>query len=235
MGALLFELAIFPLTSHVGRSPIDENPWTLHTIWEVAAIVGIVYVVKRMKLMIWQFLTTVGMCGIAALIVMAFVPFHHEDAGVRYCGVSYQPCPYSYEQGFWGVREIENDFWATNVYSLDDRGKLNSAILWAKRNSCGVALDYFYFWQTGMACGFDPLLVSVYGWRSDIFHWPVIRFLTIGPVVLVELLIRACIWFLPIFLMITIAWFLVRRKHLWLDEWASQEKIRIFENEKFDI
>lgn len=77
-----------------------------------------------------------------------------------------------------------------------------------------VYYDSFIFWQTAMACGYNPERLKNYYGSNSIFG-KLKLFLTVGPISIIECFIRGVYYDFLIFVLVNLIWFKNNRSILW--------------------
>lgn len=215
LGAAAIEIFVFQYWTLFGNKDVSGLiPWTFHTLWEAAALIGIAYVVKRCGIELEVYAVTLVLGAILAGIVWMFMPDSFRVIGANYFGVESRASLETHEEGRFDER-VEYDY-PLSLGFLYKNGdpELEREIAETKRRSDYVRTRGFIFWQTGLAYGFTPFGLDGYNGGFE-FIDKVKLFFTVGPIVIIESFIKGMIDLFGLLMAIQIIWFLILKEHVW--------------------
>jgi hypothetical protein len=187
------------------------RPYTLHTIWLLAALAGALYLLHKKKVILGYFAVYALVCGFIATAIENNVPNDVYSIGARYYGIESWAPGYPQDRGF--------------LYRKSDPAlQLRFAEL--KADSLYVEKEGFLFWQAGVARGYSPYLLREYPMLED-FLDHIELLVTVGPMTLVEIFMKAAMLLFPVYLLITIIWNVVSRQHLWVAMVAESDEPKL--------
>ncbi|MDD4052014.1 MAG: hypothetical protein PHR28_08975 [candidate division Zixibacteria bacterium] len=145
-----------------GRESSQFVPWTFHTVWEIAALVGFAYTVKRCTVNLSAYIVYLLLGVILASIAWMCIPNSVKTLDPNYYGVESRISMETHEEGRDEER-VEYDYPLT-CGLLYRRGDPNLKRAIDEAMSCNeyVSTEGFLFWQTGLARGFSPIGISGY-------------------------------------------------------------------------
>ncbi len=211
----LVPVAFFGLTSLLFGEPYlaDDLPVTFHTLWEIAALWSILYLIRVYRQVVSVFLALVFVGAMIFQAVWTFAPQRLGLLEARYTGIEYQEVHRTHFEGRPNDRVVYADPpIRLGLYKTDDP-QLQRELQYQKSNDNVVRLRGFLFWQTGLVHGFDAFRVPSYHRHGFWNHIELIC--TVGPLVIVESVIKAATSTFLILFAAQIALFLLRREYFW--------------------
>ncbi len=201
------------------RNPSGLVPWTFHTLWEIAALAGVAWVVYQLKVQVGNFFAALFVGFIISVIAWIFIPDSLKILEANYYGVESRITIDMHEEGRYDER-TEYDFPLDLGFMYHrDSPELKQEFKDKRKWNEHVNVQGFLTWQTGLAYGFipDPVSIPQYNGCDD-FRERLSLIMTIGPVVLSEMFIRGVTRHFIILLIAQIVFVLVRKEHVW---WAK--------------
>lgn len=209
----IFQVLYGTLSGH--REASEFVPWTFHTLWEIAVFVGIAYAVKRCDIKPGVYFVGLMLGTFLVAIIWIFIP-DRLKIGANYYGIESRISMETHEEGRYDER-VEYDFpLSPGFLYKKDNLELKSAVFEAKRYNEYVGTKGFFFWQTGLAYGFDPIGIDGYNGGHGFLNRVELCF-TVGPMVIVESFIKGLASNFIILMIAQIVWFAIRKKQVWWD------------------
>jgi len=209
LAAITTQICAFLLSKVTSGLSIGGDPWTFHIVWEVGAIYGIYRFIKWIGIRPMIFFPMLFVGALISIAFWIFVPNPIKIEG-RYYGVSADYEPYYTEDDYGNeyTSVIDRGY----LYHKDDpelQKELNN-----EETDGQISTSGFLFWQTGMAEGYSPALLTEY---SGGYSWmdKLELYFTIGPITLLELAIMGIHAEFVIFLLISIYWFIRYKQHVY--------------------
>jgi len=191
-------------------------PWTFHTLWEIAALAGIAYVVKKCGIRLETYFSVLMLGTFLIGIIWIFIPDSLKILEANYYGVESRISRETHGEGMY-EDSVEYNFPLSLgfLYRKDDP-ELKSAFYEAKNQNEYIGTKGFLFWQTGLAYGFNPIRIGGYNGGHGFFN-RIELFFTVGPMVIVESFIKGFASNFIILLIGQIIWLLIRKEQIWWD------------------
>jgi hypothetical protein len=183
-------------------------PWTFHTLWEIGALLGVIWVVRQMKVHVFNFAAALLIGIFVSSIVWSFVPQSWILLEPNYYAVQSRGTLETHPSGMYD--DYDWPLQLSYLYPAD------SPLLRAEQRRRAVENEYvatvgFLTWQSGLASGYLPHpSVAEYA-RSSTAQ----LYLTVGPVVLAESLIVGFYKNVLLFLVLQFIWFRYRHEFIW--------------------
>lgn len=217
LGGFAIEVFFLFYSNIAGNKDVsDMVPWTFHTLWELAALGAVAYVVYKCKIQVGNFLLGMLFGSILCGLIWIFIPDSFKIVGANYYGVESRIATDTHVEGRYDER-VEYDFPLTPVF-LFHKDDPNLKIYFKEEAKLMeyAGIKGFLFWQTGLAYGFVPLSVPQYkGARTYLDR--VKLFFSVGPMVLVESFIIGFIKYFAILMIVQVVWYLIRKEQVWWD------------------
>jgi hypothetical protein len=194
-------------------------PWTLHSLWEIAALASVAWVVHRLKVHVGAFFIAAFFGLILSAVAWIFLPESLRILEANYYGVESRVTLGMHEAGMHDERmEYDSPLDLGLMYHRDDP-ELKAEIAEKSERNEHVNVRGFLTWQTGLAYGFfpDPASVPEYN-GCDNFQERLALIITVGPVALSEMFARGIAQHFFVLLIAQIAFVLMRKEHVW---WAK--------------
>jgi hypothetical protein len=188
-------------------------PW----FWAVGALWVIVRFAN--KHMNWsEFILIVFSGVLVSFLLWAFIPSKF-DVPSRFVGINYRASNETATKSTWGEPDSEEFIDPLRMKGVYRKGGKNYKIAMNEYKKMGgsIGIESFIFWQTGVAHGYNPIEIRSYNLPNGFFDY-IELFFTIGPVVLVECLIRGVYYNLMIFLFFDLITFWRRGIHFFEHE-----------------
>lgn len=192
-------------------------PSTFFSVWAVAALLAIAWVIRRCGIRLMLFYPALMIGSIVVALTWLALPSSWTLQG-NYQGISSRYTLESYESGPDGRRAHSAPLRVGLLYRADDP-ELQRAIADGQERNEEVRSANFVFWQTGLALGYEPFAIDGYSPLPE-FWERLPLYATVGPVVVVEATIRGAIKCFPILILLQIIWFARRRTLLLFDKEA---------------
>jgi hypothetical protein len=201
------------------RDPSDLVPWTFYSLWAIAALGGVAWVVYKLKAKVGRFFTVMFIGSIISAVAWIFIPDSLKILEANYYGVESRITMDMHEEGRYDeTTEYDLPLELGFMYHRDSPELKHEIREKAKRNEY-VDVQGFLTWQTGLAYGFMPDPVSIPQYNGcDNFRERLSLIMTVGPVVLSEMFIRGMYGHFLVFLIAQIIFVLIRKEHVW---WAK--------------
>lgn len=203
-------------------------PWTFHVAWEAAAVVFCAWALSEIACSLWGGeRASLGMSVFAAVQIAALgacvvglvgwiVPVDWRWPAPAYSGVvtHYASGGSMVHIGQGVERPSRGNSHPTFLYGRDS-AELQVALADARNRGqyANVTVEPFVFWRTGLAAGFQPTGfdpgIQTFG---PLLHPTdrILLFLTVGPAVAVECILRAALFSGPVLLLLVASWQMVR-------------------------
>lgn len=190
----------------------SDLPWTFHWLWELVALLPVVWLVRRWRVVGGAFVGFTLLLGFVANVFWFLVPFRPIPFTARFYGVNSRLSSEQHTEGREDRVVYDYPLHKGLLFSRDDP-ELQAYLGELKRDNENVGLQSFLFWQSGLAAGYDPGVLRQY--PNELTVSARLRlFATVGPAVLLEALVRALFVEAPIFVVASVLWYLVRKTHL---------------------
>jgi hypothetical protein len=192
----------------------DFVPWTFHWVWEIFALFGLYFIVKRFQIPPGAFFIVAIFIGlIFTTVIWLFVP-DSLNIKANYLGVQSRTTYDTHEEGRYD-EQVVYDFslhkgW---LYKAGDSELLKEIKEKSEYNEY-VGTKGFLFWQTGVANGFIPYGIEEFNGNYT-YQDQIELFFTVGPMVLVECFINGLYYNFLIFLLAQFVWYLIKKEHIW--------------------
>jgi hypothetical protein len=191
----------------IGEGSLFRIFFSFHWIWLIALFILISKIATRLGMSTGTFWALmIPALWISALSVV-ILPNSLRILKPKYVAVEYRLSLDTYPHLFEG-EEYYDPLQGGFLYHANDPLLVRNAKDKAKHADY-VGMEGFLFWQTGYIQGFDPSLLHEFPQNSD-FLLRVKLFFIVGPVVVVESVIKALVWDFPIYLIVVTAWYLLR-------------------------
>ena len=217
LGAAAIEIFLIFYENLSGNKDVSKFvPWTFHTLWEIAALAGIAYAVKKCDIKLETYFVSLMFGALLVGIIWIFIPDNLKILEANYYGVESRISMETHEEGRYDER-VEYNFPLTPgfLYKKGDP-ELKRVFYKAKSYNEYVGTKGFLFWQTGLAYGFNPSGIDGYN-GSNGFLNRIELFFTVGPMVVAESFIKGMATNFIILMLAQIIWFLIRKEQVWWD------------------
>lgn len=230
LGAFIIETFLFLRGNIFGhKESISEVPWTFHTLWEIAALLLAVYLAYLFTEHIVPFLgyLFIGfVLGALCSLLWLVVPPSWNLFRPNYYGVQVRHTLDRHEEErgeFSSELVYDYPLWLMNLYPKEDSWCIEGSIEdWRRDGNEYAGAKGFLTWQAGLAYGFEPSSTFVPQFKTEGLANRLALVMTVGPVTLLELLIRGLYqYFLPL-LIPQLMWYWMRRQVL-CDDRASND------------
>ena len=204
LGSAAIEIYLILYGTLFGKKDVSEFvPWTFHTIWEIAALVGTGYAVKKCDIKPGDYFAALMLGTILVGITGTVIPDSLKLEANYYGVESHISVEYDARvlPGFLYRKddpELKRDFYESKSYNEHVRTR------------------GFLFWQTGLAYGFNPICIDGYNGGHGFLN-RIELFFTAGPMVIVESSIKGLNTNFIILMLAQIVWFLIRKEQVWWD------------------
>lgn len=198
------------------RDASDLVPWTFHTLWEIAALAGVAWVVYQLKVQVGNFFAALFVGFIISAVAWIFIPDSMKILEANYYGVESRITMEMHEEGRYDER-TEYDFPLDLGFMYHrDSPELKQEFKDKREWNEYVNVQGFLTWQTGFAYGFIPDPVSIPQYNGgDNFRERLSLIMTVGPVVLSEMFIRGFTRHFIILLIAQVVFVLLKKEHVW--------------------
>lgn len=216
--SILKELFVFVYSnSGRGDNSLDLVPNTFYWVWLMIPVILMFLLFKKYKIKFDVFLISFFSLITVVVIIWWFIPSSLK-LEPNYYGVESRVSLDSHESGRYDEK-IEFDYSLKTgfLYNKYDQ-ELIKELEDARTYNDYVGTVEFLFWQSGLACGFIPFGIREYNGGIG-FYKRVELYFTIGPVVLLEILIKALYYNFMIVFLIQFLWFVSKKEHIW---WYNQ-------------
>lgn len=217
LGAAAIEIFDILYGTLAGNKDVSEFvPWTFHTLWEIAALAGIAYAVKKCNIPLETYFPGLVFGALLVGIIWIFVPDNLKVLEANYYGVQSRMSMETHEEGIYYER-VEYDFpLSTGLLFRKDDPELKRKFYEARNYNEYIGTKGFLFWQTGLAYGFNPIGIDEYNGGHGFLN-RIELFFTVGPMVILESFIRGLATNFLLLMLAQIFWFLIRKEQVWWD------------------
>ncbi len=188
-------------------------PWTFHTLWEIAFLALAAFTAVSLGSQAGNFFSAIFLGGLLSGIAWLLVPDSLVILRPQYYAIESRITTDTHEAGRNGDSAYDFPLSKGSLYHKDDRG-LKSTYAGRAENNEYVGARGFLFWQTGLANGYDPLLLNDYNGGKR-FLSRVELFFTVGPLVIVEATLTGLTRHFPIFMLVVALFYAKRKESLW--------------------
>jgi len=191
-------------------------PKTLHTLWEVGFIIGVVLLLRRFRILKGAFFVILLVVMLASSLLWSVLPDSWRMPEPRYLGIVTREGWSTHPGGAIGETEVYDfPLESGTLYRVDSRF-IRTELAMARTRNAHVGLRPFLTWQSGLAEGFLPDYASVPEYRGPVSALSaVVLYITVGPVVLLEALIEGTVRHFPLLLLGQVVLFCVCKTHFW--------------------
>lgn len=214
LGSIAIEIFFFLFGSCSSNKDMSDSiPWTFHTLWEIAALVLIFYIAKKIKISLQVYFYSLLLGSFLIGLIWIFIP------GIMYAnyyGIKSRISEETHTEGRYD-EQIEYDYPLSLgfLYAKHDPEFTRDFKEYESFNEY-VDTEGFLFWQTGLASGYYPYNIPEYNGANTLFDKIELIF-TIGPVVLVECTIKGLLTNFPILIIVQVLIILIKKKHILIE------------------